>query len=489
MTNANSNELVPNRQNEVAEISASNFGAVDSYHSPFMQIRSIAELKTAAQVFASSDFAPKQFQGNVGNCMVALDMANQMGMNVLTLMQQLYIIDGRPAVSTALANSLFNMAQGKKYSTIRLERGVEGTVEYDVMVKEKDSRGYTTYRPSGKKKTLPNYWAVAYTTNLKTGERFESPKVSVKTALENGWLTKFQSKWQTLPELMCGYRAEAFLIRTYFPQVLLGMYFQDEVEDIVADSAKQVDVEVMTPQPKQAIPAAQPAAQIADTTSEETATVEALEKEMIAAQTIDELKAAGAKVRNFALSPQSKDKLRALYHKRNNELAAPQTVEVEEVAEEPVVEVVTEEETAPRRTRAPKATPTRTADFDPNDFVVSVQNATSEAELSALRNALKTEEKAGRVTSDVAEQLSRVIENRYVDFENTAPQVAGTVSASDQEANVYDLIKEVKSQANEEGLRRVVGKASAWRSSGDITDDGFKRVVEVAEKRRGEVNA
>jgi CheY-like chemotaxis protein len=145
------------------------------------------------------------------------------------------------------------------------------------------------------------------------------------------------------------------------------------------------------------------------------------------------------------------------------------------------IEVVTEEETAPRRTRAPKATPTRTADFDPNDFVVSVQNATSEAELSALRNALKTEEKAGRVTSDVAEQLSRVIENRYVDFENSAPQAAGTVSASDQEANVYDLIKEVKSQASEEGLRRVVGKASAWRSSGDITDDGFKRVVEVAE--------
>ena len=473
--NANQNNLVPAPDN--------NFNAPSqiegAYHSPFMQIRSIAELKTAAQVFASSDFAPKSFQGNVGNCMVALDMANQLNMNVLTLMQQLYIIDGRPAVSTALANSLFNMAQGKKCSTIRLERGVDGTVEYDVMVKEKDSRGYTTYRPSGKKKTIPNYWAIAYTTNLKTGERFESPKVSVRTALENGWLTKYQSKWQTLPELMCGYRAQAFLIRTYFPQVLLGMYFQDEMEDIVADK-QQVAVEVITPQTKQEEPVASQTPQIADSTTEETATVEALEKEMIAAQTIDELKAAGAKVRNFALSPQSKDSLRALYHKRNNELAAPQTVEVEEV---------TEQEAAPRR-RSKKAEPPK-AGFDANGFVVRVQNAKTEDELSALYTELKSGVKSGYIPQETAEQLEGIVENRYVDFDNATPtsheEEGISVSAADMEANVYDLIREVNSQTTADGLKQVVDKANGWRKSGDIDDDGFSRVVEAAQRRREKV--
>ena len=463
-----------NNSNAIAPVQNDNYGApaleVGGYQSPFMQVRSIAELKMAAQVFASSDFAPKSFQGNVGNCMVALDMANQLGMNVLTLMQQLYVIDGRPAVSTALANSLFNMAQGKKFSTIRLERGVDGMVEYDVMVKEKDARGYTTYRPSGKKKSLPNYWAVAYTTNLKTGERFESPKVSVQTALDNGWLTKYQSKWQTLPELMCGYRAQAFLIRTYFPQVLLGVYFQDEMEDIAADK-QQVAVEVVQPVSRQTpYQTAQPPQIEAVDRDEETA----LADEISAAKTLDELKVAGGKVKNYALSPQAKDRLRSLYAQRNKELSETtvQTVEVESAVE------AVEEKKPSRRTSNKKSQPDA---FNADDFTLRVKNAATEEELAVLYAELKDGVKSERIATELAERLENIIESRYIDFENAAP--SGNDNSSDREANVYDLIREVNSQSDSEGLKRAVDKAAAWRNSGDIDEDGFSRVVEAAQKR------
>ena len=465
---ANNSSLVSsNAQNQVAQITSQDVptspvtSSGAGYFSPFAQIRTLAELQTAGQIFASSDFAPKNFQGNVGNCMIALDVANRLGMNVLTLMQNLYIIDGKPSISTALAHSLFNMQFGKQFARIRLERGVDGTVTYDPLIRERDARGYWTYRPSGQKRTIPNHWAVAYTTNIKTGERFESMKVSVQTALAEGWLTKYQSKWQTITELMVGYRAEAFLIRQHFPESLFGLYLQDELEDIIASKEQPT--------------------------------------------TVEELRSVAEKVKTFTLPAQATDRLRTLYLQRKNEIveaakqaekqaaaneqpAEPvpqevQEVEVEEVTEEPAAPVV-EEVKKPTTTRKPRAKKTASegGDFDANAVVARINAAKSEEELAVIREEIKNDEKIGRIAADLAEYFGQVIENRFVDFED-AEDEANKTKRREMEANLYDLTREVRSQSDAAGLKAVVDKAAKWRDAGDIDLEMFRQVVEEAKKR------
>ncbi|MGK3945742.1 hypothetical protein ABK046_46285, partial [Streptomyces caeruleatus] len=52
-------------------------------------------------------------------------------------------------------------------------------------------------------------------------------------AKAEGWSTKSGSKWKTMPELMLMYRAAAFLIRAYAPEISMGLRTDDEIIDTV----------------------------------------------------------------------------------------------------------------------------------------------------------------------------------------------------------------------------------------------------------------
>ena len=59
----------------------------------------------------------------------------------------------------------------------------------------------------------------------------------MKMAKHEGWLTRKDSKWISMPELMIRYRAAAFFGRLFAPEILMGMHSQDEVIDAnVSDS-------------------------------------------------------------------------------------------------------------------------------------------------------------------------------------------------------------------------------------------------------------
>lgn len=70
-------------------------------------------------------------------------------------------------------------------------------------------------------------------TDIKTGETLTGPVVSMQMAKAEGWIDKGGSKWRTMPELMLRYRAGTFFGRLYAPDVLLGLYTQDETLDIM----------------------------------------------------------------------------------------------------------------------------------------------------------------------------------------------------------------------------------------------------------------
>jgi hypothetical protein len=154
-----------------------------------------------AKMMTTSSLVPKEYQNNIPNIMIALEMANRIGASPLMVMQNLNIIQGRPSWSSQFIISALNSC--KRFSPLRFKMDGEG-----------DEYGCTA-------------WA-----KDQSGEILEGPKVTWKMATAEGWTTKGGSKWKTMPELMFRYRAAAFFGRLYAPDVLMGMATADEAEDI-----------------------------------------------------------------------------------------------------------------------------------------------------------------------------------------------------------------------------------------------------------------
>jgi hypothetical protein len=160
------------------------------------------------KAFASSDLVPQQYKGNLANCIVALEMANRMGASPLMVMQNLYIVHGTPGWSSKFLIATFN--QSGKFSAMRYEF-------------DRDKNG---------KATGCRAWAI----EKSTGDKLIGSTVTTEMAQAEGWSTKSGSKWKTMPEQMLMYRAAAFLVRTYAPEISMGLRTADEITDGVIDA-------------------------------------------------------------------------------------------------------------------------------------------------------------------------------------------------------------------------------------------------------------
>lgn len=156
-----------------------------------------------AKLLTSSSIVPQTYRDNIADSVIALEMANRIGANPLAVMQNLYIVHGRPAWSSQFLISCIN-ASGK-FSPLRYKmEGDKGT----------DAWGCVA-------------WAVD-----KSGERLEGPEVTIGTAKAEGWFQKNGSKWKTMPELMLRYRAATLFARLYAPELTMGIQTDDEIVDI-----------------------------------------------------------------------------------------------------------------------------------------------------------------------------------------------------------------------------------------------------------------
>ena len=177
-------------------------------------------LQRMAVMFSSSTLVPAQFQGaqNVGNCAIALNMAQRLGADPLMTMQNLYIVHGNPGWSSKFLIAMFN--QCGRYTSIKYrETGEKGT----------DSQG-----------------VIAYATEKHTGELIEGPEVTIGIAKAEGWYTKNGSKWKTMPDQMLRYRAAAWMIRTTAPELSMGLQTTDEIIDVTPDPIETAKQEINT---------------------------------------------------------------------------------------------------------------------------------------------------------------------------------------------------------------------------------------------------
>lgn len=160
-----------------------------------------------ANMYAVSTIVPDTYKGNVGNCVIALDMAMRMGANPLMVMQNLYIVYGNPTFSSKFLIATIN-ASGR-FSPLRYEfKGEEGKPDYGCRC--------IAYEAHDKEHREPLYgdW------------------ITIAMADKEGWSKKNGSKWLSMPSQMLRYRAAAFWQRVYCPEISMGLLTKEEEEDI-----------------------------------------------------------------------------------------------------------------------------------------------------------------------------------------------------------------------------------------------------------------
>lgn len=186
--------------------------------------RNQKEIKSFGKVTGYEENKP-----GLANCIVALNMAQRMQADPLMVMQNLHIIEGRPSWSSQFIIAAINSCG--RYSPLRFELTEAGEpTELTYTASEWKNNNRTEVQ---KTVTIRHQECVAYAIEKETGERLDSPRVSIQMAIDEGWLTKNGSKWQTMPELMLRYRCASMFGRLYAPELLMGLQTTEETHDYI----------------------------------------------------------------------------------------------------------------------------------------------------------------------------------------------------------------------------------------------------------------
>lgn len=181
----------------------------------------------------------------IPNCIIALNMANRLGADPLMVMQNLYIVEGRPSWSSQFVISAINSSGRFTSLQYRMSDEGEKDVEYTVSEWVTDDKGKNKKVNRPVKTKVRNKVCVAFAKDRATGEILEGPPVSMEMAVKEGWYGKNGSKWQTMEDLMIRYRAASFFGRLYAPELLMGLRTVEETQEII--DAEINDEGVWTP--------------------------------------------------------------------------------------------------------------------------------------------------------------------------------------------------------------------------------------------------
>ncbi|MBF0260418.1 MAG: transcriptional regulator [Magnetococcales bacterium] len=160
----------------------------------FMTPTSFDDAIRIAKALASSSMVPKAYQGNPSNVLVAMQLGMEIGLHPLQAMQNIYVINERPAL---FGDSMLAVVRNSGLMEFINEELVNG---------------------------------VATCTVKRRGEDPVKRTFSTDNAKRAGLLNK-SGPWTQYPERMLQLRARAFALRDTFPDVLKGMYMVEVERD------------------------------------------------------------------------------------------------------------------------------------------------------------------------------------------------------------------------------------------------------------------
>lgn len=162
------------------------------------------QISKLSNIYANSSMVPDNYKGKPDNCFVALELASRMDVSPVLVMQNLYIVQGKPSwagqACKALIDGSGKFRDSEYIMTGSLQDGTRGCYLQAV--------------------------------NTRTGKLVKGTEITLQMAQNEGWSNKSGSKWKTMPEQMLKYRAASFFARTECPEILMGFQTADEVEDV-----------------------------------------------------------------------------------------------------------------------------------------------------------------------------------------------------------------------------------------------------------------
>lgn len=240
--------------------------------------RGFALANRLAKAYSSSDAVPAQFRavnlkkgGNgqeqwvenpnaIGNCLIAIEVAQAVGMSITAVMQNADMIEGKLRWSGKFVIAAIN-ASGR-FTPLRFQMINKGGIKANY--KEKTGWDSQARRPIFTDRTVEveNIECIAWALpkgfaepriDIDTMRQYkgrmldlyrdigmpvvESAPVSMRMAVEEGWYGKSGSKWQTeLRTLMFQYRAGSFFGNIHAPDIVMGMgRTLEETQDLTPD--------------------------------------------------------------------------------------------------------------------------------------------------------------------------------------------------------------------------------------------------------------
>lgn len=185
----------------------------DNTNLAFQDTKVFDQIARAASMLSKTDLVPTTYKGKPENCFIAIEIANRMGVSPMMVMQNLYVVQGKPSWSGQAATAMLKSSPEFR----NLKHIYTGTTKTD------------------------DWGCYVSAERITDNEIIKGPEVTMAIAKLEGWLGKSGSKWQTMPELMLAYRASAWFARVHAPELLMGMQTKEEVEDVIKSKVKVVD--------------------------------------------------------------------------------------------------------------------------------------------------------------------------------------------------------------------------------------------------------
>lgn len=203
-----------------------------------------------ATALSQSMMVPEIFRGKPADCFVATQLALRLKCDPLTVLQNVFMVGGRPGFQVTLAIALAN-TRGPFQGSINYQ--VSGTGNPIKITRKK-----TIWKNNQKSRVevaatvrdiAVEAWAIERATNRRL-----AVTVSMQQAIADGWTDN--EKYSSIDESMLCYRAALALIRRHCPEVLFGMSSNVELEDQLNRPAVTVDMEAIPTGDTRALPRA-----------------------------------------------------------------------------------------------------------------------------------------------------------------------------------------------------------------------------------------
>lgn len=162
---------------------------------------------------------------SIGDAMVVLNLAERLQSDPVMLAQNISIIHGKPGFEGKLVIALVNSC------------GRFDPIEFEKIGNLK--------RPDN-----GNDGCIAYAKEIKSGKILKGPRVDWDMVQKEGWYNKPGSKWKTMAPLMFRYRAASYFANVFCPEVKLGMYSKEELQDIIDITPRSTPCERLDGKPK-----------------------------------------------------------------------------------------------------------------------------------------------------------------------------------------------------------------------------------------------